>query len=717
MPTRYIDIVSSSRNRSNHEILNDRSVTGPSNFIVSTDVNVSNNQTLNRSLDPISNQVEIIKWRRSDFMLNSSGASTRGIRVLPFTKLLPDSVNYSVSTPTELILTSVIDISNSVGVGGLQELKNYYWGAVLNVDSPAGSATILEYEYLGSNKCLIKIDQPLVMTSTSKLQIVDPTTNHEDTSAIRDYPYLFVPGGPTMESLVGSVLFAEVTGSTQSTFTISAHDASRNMIKVVPLSDPLVSGNSILEISQLVIRTSRPAGGYNNRMDFLNTSPMNGYRANYDIFPLSATTNMVNISDFNFVEISSDTEYGVAVVSGSLNTQFSIIGGSRTESAEDSAYIGCKIRLILNNTDSPNLYTTEDRFVSSYVGATNIITVSDAFSNVISTYDVIKYMIFFPTEAIRVKSFVDLNTKVFNSYGTLSGNKLNLLEYTSAPGISYVDKNYEVSATQLRLGDFYKGTRLRSLTGEYIGVDTGSGVYAYGYIINHTINFFNDEQSVVRQNFIEVNPAFYTTCSGLAGFPNIDTHIKSVKTVYPFTRNPYSRISEIASERYAILLQTEDNHAYLVNSGGGIISGLRTPEEYKISLINLSLPNKLLKSSKGGYITEYPFVYVRFSNSDIKKAGSFLSNNKNINTLNINFKVLIDNTVDDQITKFVVLKAGDMKQIQTIILDADIHFAVYLPDGSLFQTIESDRESPWKPTDDLQISALFSMENVCVAKK
>jgi hypothetical protein len=719
MPTRYIDIDSSSRDRNTKTIFNDGSTTGPSNFIIKEDTSSSNNSTINNSRDPISDQVEVIKWRRSNFMLSISAAASNGIRLKPFIKLLPDSVNYPVSTPTELILTSVLDVTSSVGIGGLQQSVNYYWGAVLNVDNPPASARIVEYEYLGSNKCLVKVDQPIVLTSTSILQIVDPTTNHEDTATIKDYAYIFVPGGPPYESLDGGVVFAEVTGGAHSYFRITEHDVSRNMVKIIPLQSSTVTANSILEISQLSIRMSIPSSGFNNAMDYLNASTMNGYRSSYNVFNLPATTNMINISDRNFVEISSDTEYGVAVVSGSSNKQVTIVGASRTESSEDNAYNGCTLRLILNNTLAPDLYTTEDRLISDYIGSTNLITVNESFSNDISTYDVIKYMIFFPTEARRITSTIDLNTQIFNSYGTLSGNMLNLLEYTSAPGILSSNKNYTTYSNQLRLGDYFNPTNNRTLVGTYIGVDTGGGVYEYGYVLNHYVNHFSDNGSVVRQNYIEVNPAFYTTCTGLAAWPNISaSYIKSTRLESVFPRNPQARISDTSAERFAIMLQTADNHSYLNNSGSGVTqSGTKNLDEYKISLINLTLPNKLLKCSKGGYITEYPYVYVTFVNVANKKTAAFLSNNKNTIALNINFKVLINNTVDDQTTKFVVLSSGDMRQTQTLVLDEDIKFAVYMPDGSLFETIESDTESPWRPNKDLQISALFSIENMCVSKK
>ena len=47
--------------------------------------------------------------------------------------------------------------------------------------------------------------------------------------------------------------------------------------------------------------------------------------------------------------------------------------------------------------------------------------------------------------------------------------------------------------------------------------------------------------------------------------------------------------------------------------------------------------------------------------------------------------------------------------LQILHFNQDIDFAVFLPDGSLFQTYETDTESPYLPVKDIQISALFSL--------
>ena len=57
------------------------------------------------------------------------------------------------------------------------------------------------------------------------------------------------------------------------------------------------------------------------------------------------------------------------------------------------------------------------------------------------------------------------------------------------------------------------------------------------------------------------------------------------------------------------------------------------------------------------------------------------------------------------------LVSGQNKVTQSQLLhfNQDLDFAVFLPDGSIFKTIEEDTTMPYYPIKDIQISALFSL--------
>jgi hypothetical protein len=705
MTTQYVEIDSLSRDR--NQLLDN---TGPGNFITQTDYKAySDKFEKKKSLDPISDEVEIVKWTRSEFMLNTSIAATEGINLIPFTKKLPGNISYSASNPSRLILTSVTDDTSGTGVGGLQPSKNYYWGATINVDSPASSAKIIYYEYLGSNKCIIKVDSPLVLTNTSKLQIVDPTTNHDSTTTAKDDSLLFVPGGRPSYSLIGGHLTG-ITDVGKKHFTIISHDTIQNTIKIH--GDDVTSNYKIIPTSNLTIRIKLPRILHDKPTNFINNFDMDTLRGGNNVFGFSGSTDISNVDEGDFLEISSDTQHGVATVSGATNNKFTISGSAPSvQSDEDNVYIGCNVRLTMSNTSSPFYFTSEDRTVTSYVGNTNLITVDREFNNDISTYNTLHYVMFFKTEAKTIQTKINLSATSYDSFSSIpAGNIINLLNYTAAPGAVATDAKYDVTAAKSALGDYYNQTK--SLAGTYINVDTtGGSVFAYGYVTSHTVSVFSDDPSIVKYNYITVNPAFYTSCIGIAEWPLIHPKIGCVILSSPFIRNPYPRYDDaIDSDRYSVLAQTDDNYSPLVSSGGGVVKPTGfTEDKCNISLINLILPNKPLKNSKGGYITEYPFVYVRFSNTHTSTTRSFLSNNRIVKNLGVDFKVMIDNTVDDQTTPFVVLKGGDIEQLQVLSYSKDIQFAVYLPDGSLFETVEIDKISPWASDQELQISALFKV--------
>lgn len=710
--TNYIEIDSSSRDRSVQKI-NGSDTCGPANFKIITGVNRTFKGGKQNSVDPLSDQVEIIKWRSSEFMLDTAAASSQGIRLKPFNKTLPDSADYSVSGTDRLILTSVTDLKSSVGIGGLQPHKNYYWGATINVDTPTQSTRIIGYEYLGSDKCILRVESPITIEETSVLQIVDPTSDHDSSVTIRDDAFIFVPCGPPSFSLVGKYLEADVASGSRKSFLITSHDTHRNMIKIK--GDDLTTSNKIIDASNMVIRETLPRILSNQLLNFLNAFTMNSYRGAKDIFGFDSGTDISRIQEGDFIEISNDTARGTAVVSGATNTKFIITGTSWAESSEDDAYVGCTVRLVMNDTLAPNLYTAEDRIVSSYDGTTRIITVSEEFDNNISTYDVLKFIMFFPTEARKIETLLNLNIGTYDDLGSIpAGNQyVNLLNYTSAPGSKSADKNYDLTAAKAALDKHYSTS---NLTGHYISVDTGGGSYSYGYIVNHVVELYNDDTTITKLNYLEVNAAFGTTLAGLGGYPVGTVIIHGCKMSSPFTRNPFSRLSTSSKERYSVLTQTSDSHSYLyaTNSQTRLFNTCENASSYLISLINIILPNKPLKSSKGGYITQYPYVYVKFDNlTSSAITSSFISNSKSALKTTACFKVLIDNIVDDEITKFVVLRAGEMSLEYRLNFYDDLRFTVYLPDGSIFETVEQDEVSPKQPNKDLQVTALFSITENC----
>ena len=161
------------------------------------------------------------------------------------------------------------------------------------------------------------------------------------------------------------------------------------------------------------------------------------------------------------------------------------------------------------------------------------------------------------------------------------------------------------------------------------------------------------------------------------------------------------------TDSFSVLGFSRDNRVFMK---GGTDQTRTVVDEFEITLVNLALPNRPLKSSKGGFITEYPFVYVRFTNPAIFKPNYFFSNSPH--TEGVTFRVPITNFVSDETTDFVTLVTRDMTYTTVFTFLEDLQFEVTLPDGSIFETIDSDFFSPRSPNTNLQISAFFEIKKI-----
>lgn len=129
---------------------------------------------------------------------------------------------------------------------------------------------------------------------------------------------------------------------------------------------------------------------------------------------------------------------------------------------------------------------------------------------------------------------------------------------------------------------------------------------------------------------------------------------------------------------------------------------------YEMELLNVILPNVDLNT--GGTITRYPFVYVELQNVSGSSAGTkniIYSNNPNSS------RMLFRAPIDDISTApFIKIDGDSMIQTIRFKMNDNLKFGVYLPDGTPFQTFETDNVSPQKPNKNLQICALFSIKKV-----
>ena len=128
---------------------------------------------------------------------------------------------------------------------------------------------------------------------------------------------------------------------------------------------------------------------------------------------------------------------------------------------------------------------------------------------------------------------------------------------------------------------------------------------------------------------------------------------------------------------------------------------------YEISLISLVLPNSKLVS--GSNIAYYPYVYVEFTVVNQTNNVIYSNNPKSNNAM---FMVTITDVKDLQTTTFIKLRGKTMTQTVKFRPNDCLKFSVFLPDGTLFQTVMSDYYSPSEPNSNCQIDALFSITRI-----
>jgi hypothetical protein len=162
-------------------------------------------------------------------------------------------------------------------------------------------------------------------------------------------------------------------------------------------------------------------------------------------------------------------------------------------------------------------------------------------------------------------------------------------------------------------------------------------------------------------------------------------------------------------ESYEILQFTRDNAVPFTYTGSMVSQQQMVC--YEIELINLVLPNKTLTT--GGRIAFYPYVYVELQSVSGASSGTkniIYSNNPHANRML--FRAAIDDIPTPLISPFIKIDGDGMVQTVKFKPNDNFKFGVYLPNGTLLQTITPENFSPAPSNGFNQISALFSMKRL-----
>lgn len=143
----------------------------------------------------------------------------------------------------------------------------------------------------------------------------------------------------------------------------------------------------------------------------------------------------------------------------------------------------------------------------------------------------------------------------------------------------------------------------------------------------------------------------------------------------------------------------------------GSMTSLTQPCAYDIKLNSLSLPNVLL--SCGGFIYNYPYVYIEIENISSSSNSSYnVMYSNNPNATKAIFKVPITNFTQPEQYQFLNYNGNDMTQTLVIKPNSDMHFVIKLPNGKIFNPTDEVFNVGQPPNSLLQLNAVFSFEKV-----
>lgn len=426
-----------------------------------------------------------------------------------------------------------------------------------------------------------------------------------------------------------------------------------------------VSSNKYIEINSAY----RNRNDYPNPAEFLievgnpgqGTDAFNSSDVILDSYPIEFITYDDPIHSGNF--------------DGGTNTRVKLDSGASTT---DNAYNGARIE---------NTRTGEQTFIQSYNGFSQTALLYFPFSED-----------WLPNDAFEIQNISDQshiydpNGKNIDGYNV--GNLIYSVdhdEFRTIIAYDAVTQTYTLDSALTNIlanNDTFEVRKSR-----YISRDTSTALTAT------TITLAASEPStnnIYRGQYIRF------VSGTLENEVRLITAYDGTTKIATFTPS----VVPVGTPDYEILQFSRDNVGYIDYYG----SGNKQQGLYEIELLDLVLPNVTLDNDVGGRIAFYPYVYVELTNISQGTNNIISSNNPN-SSLAV-FRCPIVDTNSPLISTFIKIDSNFMRQVINFNPMQDLKFRVFLPDGTLFKTVESDNVSPLPPNDAIQISALFRFTKI-----
>lgn len=135
---------------------------------------------------------------------------------------------------------------------------------------------------------------------------------------------------------------------------------------------------------------------------------------------------------------------------------------------------------------------------------------------------------------------------------------------------------------------------------------------------------------------------------------------------------------------------------------------------YEVELLNIVIPNTILKSGRGGRAIFYPYFYTELEQVTSPSAGNkgtLYTNNPN-GSHTLTFRTLSTDTTMPVVSPFIRIDGDSMVHTVKFKPNDSFKFSLKHADGELVQTVIEDTDCPTEPNPLSQISACFAFRRI-----
>jgi hypothetical protein len=281
-----------------------------------------------------------------------------------------------------------------------------------------------------------------------------------------------------------------------------------------------------------------------------------------------------------------------------------------------------------------------------------------------------------------INNFLEIKTNPFT--GSVERQEITRFENISGTGYTLIDtNNIEIPLTTTGSSDinnYYQNM--------FITVNNGLS-YDTHYITSYKV-VTDSSGNIISKTITKSN-------NGLPFPASTNWSIKS-----GIVKNNFS--VPLTNQAFKILDYTKDNFSPLNMN----LTSYNSQSYYKVSLVNLIIPNDIVENRNGDSMLNYPYLYVEFTNNNNILHNKIYSNNPN--SKKMLFRAILGDIIDIESSSFLKFNGDHTEQYLYFRPSDTIRFRILLPTGEIFTTVTQETFSPQEPEQLKQISAMFSIE-------